>query len=122
MPIIWERWDGFRTLDPSLRDLRTFSDGLNDFVEMTIVSRLPPDFDVDDLQDKMEAWRNGAILTFRGSDPAYVAEKNTPPVRALFRAIRAEGAKPRFKLKDRDIGYEHCGTRLGVSNGSLWSR
>ena len=89
----------FRTLDPSLRDLRTFSDGLNDFVEMTIVSRLPPDFDVDDLQDKMEAWSNGAKLTFRGSDPAYVAEKNTPPVRALLRAIRAEGAKPRFKLK-----------------------
>jgi LysW-gamma-L-lysine carboxypeptidase len=89
----------FNTLDPSLRDLHTHSDGLNDYVEMTIVSRLPPDFDVDDLQDKMEAWSNGARLTFRGSDPAYVAEKNTPPVRALLRAIRAEGAKPRFKLK-----------------------
>jgi LysW-gamma-L-lysine carboxypeptidase len=89
----------FSTLDPSLRDLHTFSDGLNDFVEMTIVSRLPPDFDVDDLQDKMEGWSNGAKLTFRGSDPAYVAQKNTPPVRALLRAIRGEGAKPRFKLK-----------------------
>ncbi|MDF1512402.1 MAG: [LysW]-lysine hydrolase [Anaerolineae bacterium] len=89
----------FWTLDPSLRDLRTFSDGFNDFVEMNIVSRLPPDFDVDDLQDKMEAWSNGAKLIFRGSDAAYVAEKNTPPVRALLRAIRAEGAKPKFKLK-----------------------
>ncbi len=89
----------FNTLDPSLRDLHTFSDGFNDYVEMTIVSRLPPEFDVDDLQHKMEAWSNGAKLTFRGSDPAYVAKKNTPPIRALLRAIRAEGAKPRFKLK-----------------------
>jgi len=89
----------FHTLDPALRDLRTWSDGLSDSVEMNIVARLPPDFNVDDLQDKMEAWSNGARLTFMGSDPAYQSEKNSAPVRALLRAIRAEGAKPRFKLK-----------------------
>jgi len=89
----------FRTLDPSLRDLRTYSDGLYDYVEMNIVARLPPDFNVDALQSHMEAWSNGADLTFLGSDPAYRAEKNTAPVRALLRSIRAEGGRPRFKLK-----------------------
>lgn len=89
----------FNSLDPALRDLRTYSDGLNDYVEMTIVTRLPPGFSVDALQEKMEAWANGAKLTFRGSDPAYRSEKNIPPVRALLRAIRAEGGRPRFKLK-----------------------
>jgi LysW-gamma-L-lysine carboxypeptidase len=89
----------FNSLDPALRDLRTYSDGLNDYVEMTIVTRLPPDFSVDELQEMMEAWSNNAKLTFLGSDPAYRSEKNTPPVRALLRAIRAEGGKPRFKLK-----------------------
>ncbi len=89
----------FSTLDPALRDLHTYSDGLNDYVEMNIVARLPPGFSVDDLQAHMEAWSNGATLKFLGCDPAYEAEKNTPPVRALLRAIRSEGGRPRFKLK-----------------------
>jgi [amino group carrier protein]-lysine/ornithine hydrolase len=89
----------FNTLDPALRDLHTYSDGLFDYVEMNIVARLPPSFNVDDLQAHMEAWSNGAELRFLGCDPAYEAEKNTSPVRALLRAIRAEGGQPRFKLK-----------------------
>ncbi len=89
----------YGTLDPALRDLHTYSDGLNDFVEMNIVVRLPPSFNIDGLQSQMEAWSNGAELKFLGSDPAYRSEKNTPPVRALLRAIRAEDGQPRFKLK-----------------------
>jgi [amino group carrier protein]-lysine/ornithine hydrolase len=89
----------FNTLDPALRDLHTYADGLSDYVEMNIVARLPPSFNVDDLQGFMEAWSNGAELRFLGCDPAYQAEKNTAPVRALLRAIRAEGGQPRFKLK-----------------------
>ncbi|MBN1874967.1 MAG: [LysW]-lysine hydrolase [Anaerolineae bacterium] len=89
----------FHTLDPALRDLHTYSDGLNDHVEMKIVVRLPPDFDPDELQEKMDVWGSEAKLTFRGSDPAYQSDKNIPPVRALLRAIRAEGGKPSFKLK-----------------------
>jgi len=89
----------FNSLDPALRGLHTYSDGLNDYAEMKIVVRLPPGFDANDLQEKMDVWSNGAKLTFRGSDPAYRSAKNIPPVRALLRAIRAEGGKPRFKLK-----------------------
>lgn len=89
----------YNTLDPALRDLQTFSDGLNDYVEMNIVARIPPAFNIDELQSHMEDWSNGAELKFLGSDPAYRSEKNIPPVRALLRAIRAEGGRPRFKLK-----------------------
>jgi [amino group carrier protein]-lysine/ornithine hydrolase len=89
----------FNTLDPALRDLHTYADGLADHVEMNIVARLPPSFNVDELQAFMEAWSNGAELRFLGCDPAYQAEKNTAPVRALLRAIRVEGGQPRFKLK-----------------------
>lgn len=32
-------------------------------------------------------------------DPPFEAERNTPVVRALLRAIRAQGGTPRFKLK-----------------------
>ena len=89
----------FHTLDPALRGFRTFSDGLEDGVEMNVVIRLPPEADAADLERKMHTGCNGARLSFPGSDPPFQAEKNTPPVRALLRAIRAEGGRPRFKLK-----------------------
>ena len=89
----------FNTLDPALRDFRTFSEGLDDGVDMNIVVRLPPGADAADLKRKMRTWCNGARLSFPGNDPPFRAEKNTPLVRALLRAIRAEGGRPRFKLK-----------------------
>ncbi len=89
----------FDTLDPVLRAIRTFGDGLEDGVEMSIGLRLPPGLDVAALQQEMRAWSNGAQLTFPYSEPPFQAEKNTPLVRALLRAIRAEGGRPRFKLK-----------------------
>lgn len=89
----------FDTLDPALRDFRSFSNGLYDGVEMNIVMRLPLGVETADLKRKMRVWCNGARLSFPGSDPPFRSEKNTPPVRALLRAIRAEGGRPRFKLK-----------------------
>jgi LysW-gamma-L-lysine carboxypeptidase len=89
----------FDTLDPTLQAIRTFGDGLEEGVEMSIGLRLPPGLDVATLQQKMRAWCNGAQLTFPYSEPPFQAEKNTLLVRALLRAIRAEGGRPRFKLK-----------------------
>jgi len=79
--------------------MRTFGDGLEDGVEMNIGLRLPPGANVAALQDQMRARCNGARLSFPDCVPPFQAEKNTPPVRALLRAIRAEGGRPRFKLK-----------------------
>jgi LysW-gamma-L-lysine carboxypeptidase len=89
----------FDTLDPALQAIRTFGDGLEEKVEMSIGLRLPPGLDTVALQQKMRAWCNGAQLAFPYREPPFQAEKNTPPVRALLRAIRAEGGRPRFKLK-----------------------
>lgn len=89
----------FDTLDPTLRAVHTFGNGLEDGVEMSIGLRLPPGADVLALQQQMRNWCDGAELAFPYSEPPFRAEKNTPPVRALLRAIRAEGGRPRFKLK-----------------------
>jgi LysW-gamma-L-lysine carboxypeptidase len=89
----------FDTLDPTLRAMRTFDDGLEEGVEMSIALRLPLDLGVTALQQEMRAWCNRAQLTFPYSEPPFLAEKNTPLVRALLRAIRVEGGRPRFKLK-----------------------
>jgi LysW-gamma-L-lysine carboxypeptidase len=89
----------FDTLDPALADFRTYSDGLSDGVDMSIVMRLPPGLQPEALEQSIRGWCNGAELTVYPSDPPFQAEKNTPLVRAMLRAIRAEGGRPRFKLK-----------------------
>lgn len=89
----------FHTLDPALRSLNTFTDGLNDGVTMHVVTRVPPGVPAEDLRQRLDGWRDGAELTFHASDPPIQSEKNTPLVRALLRSIRAGGGNPRFKLK-----------------------
>jgi LysW-gamma-L-lysine carboxypeptidase len=89
----------FNALDPSLREMQTFGNGLTEGVEMAIGIRLPPRCSASDLMEKMEAWCGEAELAFPYSEVPYRADKNTPLVRALLPAIRTAGGKPRFKLK-----------------------
>ncbi|MBN1814832.1 MAG: [LysW]-lysine hydrolase [Anaerolineae bacterium] len=90
----------FDTLDPALREFRTFSDGLNTGVKMSVAMRLPPDFKPEVLKRKMRAWAEGAKLKYSPLDmPYHQSDKNNPLVRAMLKAIRAEGGRPRFKLK-----------------------
>lgn len=89
----------FDTLDPALREFSTFSDGLNDGVDMNIVVRLPPGFEASTLERQIRTWGNGANLKFHPSDPPFQAEKNTRLVRAMLKAVREQGGRPRFKLK-----------------------
>ena len=89
----------FHTLDPALRAFNTSGDGLSDGVTMQITTRIPPGVEIADLRERLIAWLDGAELRFGASDPPVRSEKNTPPVRALLRSIRAGGGKPRFKLK-----------------------
>jgi LysW-gamma-L-lysine carboxypeptidase len=90
----------FDTLDPALRHFRTFSDGLSTGVEMSVALRLPPDFKPEILKRKMKLWAEGARLKYSPLDMPYrQGDKNNPLVRAMLKAIRAEGGRPRFKLK-----------------------
>jgi LysW-gamma-L-lysine carboxypeptidase len=89
----------FDTLDISLRDFHTFSDGLEESAEMKVSMRVPLQFEVSELEREMLAWQLDGKLTLDMGDPAFEGEKNTPVVRALLRAIRGEGGTPRFKLK-----------------------
>ena len=89
----------FHTVDPALREFCTFGDGLNEGVNMNIVVRLPPGLEASTLEQEIRSWCNGAHLTFHPSDPPFETCKNTPVVRAMLRAIRGMGGRPRFKLK-----------------------
>jgi LysW-gamma-L-lysine carboxypeptidase len=89
----------FDSLDPVLQAVNTFDDGLEQGVEMNVALRLPPELDLAALRRQLDSWSMGAELIFPYQELAYVAQKNTAPVRALLRAIRREGGQPRFKLK-----------------------
>ena len=89
----------FRTLDPSLRDMHTSSDGLEDCITMNVCLRTPPDLNFDDLKAQIRQWAGTATVEFPYMDPAVRSEKNSPLVRAFLKAIRGVGGKPRFKLK-----------------------
>jgi [amino group carrier protein]-lysine/ornithine hydrolase len=89
----------FERLDARILRFHADHDGFRDTAAMTIGFRLPPDFDVAALQQRLEAWAEGAELRFDYADPAVRAEKNTPLVRAFLKGIRNAGGTPRFKMK-----------------------
>jgi len=90
----------FNTLDPSLRHIRSSSDGLTQRVEMSIGLRVPPEYDVDELIARaLTEWRDDADVLPRGREAPFRAEKRTPLTSAFLAAIRAEGARAAYVTK-----------------------
>lgn len=96
----------FEQLMPSLRAIRSSSDGITDVVEMTMGFRLPPSFDTDALERLIgdAASRDlpphaRATVRFRGREVAWQSNRTTILAKAFAAALREAGAPPRFKLK-----------------------
>ena len=89
----------FDQLLPSLRHIRTTSDGLTEVVEATVGFRLPPDLDIKALEARVRDLAGPARVRCYAWEPAFRAPRNTPLVRAFTQAIRRAGGRPRFKLK-----------------------
>ena len=99
-----ERWNEdrprlFDQLMPSLRSIRTDSDGLTDRVHATLGFRLPPEFDRAGFQDRLTGLAAGGELSFYGGEQAWTSPRTTPLARAFQRSIRAQDATPRFLHK-----------------------
>lgn len=89
----------FDQLLPSLRSIRTESDGLIEAVDVTVGFRLPPNYDVDRLETIARELAGPATVRCYSYEPAFRASNRTPLVRAFLRSIRAAGGQPTFKLK-----------------------
>ncbi len=89
----------FERVLPSLRAIRTSSDGLTDVVEASFGFRLPPDFDVERLRAFLAERAEGAELRFHGHEVAWTSPRTTPLARALLGSIRAAGGEARAKHK-----------------------
>ncbi len=89
----------FERVDLSLLAICSSEDDFSTSVEMKVGLRLPPGLEPLLVARQVSSLAGGATLEFSGEERAFVAERNTPLVRAFLEAIRAEGGKPRFKLK-----------------------
>lgn len=89
----------FARVNPSLRHIHSEADGLVERVTMGIGLRLPVGFDKEALKADLESWRGEAVVSTRGYEPAFRAEKRNALTSAFLAAIRAEGGTPAFLTK-----------------------
>ncbi|MBL7199410.1 MAG: [LysW]-lysine hydrolase [Anaerolineae bacterium] len=99
-----DRWNAdhdrmFDQLIPSLRNVNTEDDGFVETVCMVLGFRLPPEIDVDGLQETLRDLAGGARLHLYGREAAYRAPRSTSLARAFVRAIHAQGARATFQVK-----------------------
>jgi N-acetyl-ornithine/N-acetyl-lysine deacetylase len=91
----------FASLMPSLRNITTNQDGLEEHAQLHIGLRLPPHYDITALRALLEQWsgEDGAHISFSGEELAFQTTRTTPVSRAFIAAIRAIGGRPVFKHK-----------------------
>jgi LysW-gamma-L-lysine carboxypeptidase len=89
----------FDQLLPTLREMRSESDGFVESARLKFGLRLPPGLSVEAVTGMVSALAGDDRLEFVEGVPAYRAEKNTPLVRAFLGSIRAEGGEPGFTVK-----------------------
>ncbi len=86
-------------LDPSLRYVHTDDDPFNDAVTMRIGMRVPIGLTINQVEEEIEKFRDGARVEFSSEEEPFRADKNNALVRAFLGAIRAQGGAPAFTLK-----------------------
>jgi LysW-gamma-L-lysine carboxypeptidase len=89
----------FNAITPSIRSMRTESDGLYDVATLSIGLRLPPGVDIPALQAEILELAGYAEIVFEGIQKGYRSDKRSPLVPPFLRAIRAYGGEPRFTVK-----------------------
>jgi N-acetyl-ornithine/N-acetyl-lysine deacetylase len=91
----------FAALMPSLRNVSSNQDGLEDRVQLRIGYRLPPAYDIAALRTQLVQWadEDDAHISFSGEETAFQTTRTTPVSRAFISAIRTIGGQPVFKYK-----------------------
>jgi [amino group carrier protein]-lysine/ornithine hydrolase len=89
----------FDQFTPTLRGMRSESDGFVDSACLSINIRLPLELSCDSAVALLKEMAGSANIEIADCTPAYRGEKNTPLVRAFLSGIRQAGGQPGFVLK-----------------------
>ncbi len=89
----------FHSLSPRLLAVSSWDDGAEGRARIRFSVRIPPGLGVDEVKRRLRDLTLPHRLQFDGAEEPFTAERNTPLVRDLLRAMRASGARPRFSMK-----------------------
>jgi [amino group carrier protein]-lysine/ornithine hydrolase len=95
----------FDRLLVSLHGIDSGGDGFEEWARLLVATRLPPDLLPESWYEQLAAYPQLSAISGISVEPvgfpvpAYVAEKNTPLVRAFLQGIRAAGGQPGFVFK-----------------------
>lgn len=89
----------FDQLDPSLRALNSNDDGFTDRATMRIGVRVPVGLTIEQVEQQVAQYANGATVAFSSEEQPFRADKNNALVRAFLNAIRGAGGTPAFTVK-----------------------
>ncbi|MFZ6026856.1 MAG: [LysW]-lysine hydrolase [Chloroflexota bacterium] len=90
----------FEQVSPTLRGMSSETDGFSESAGLRFNLRIPPGMEISTCDGLLRSLLDDATLTLLDSVPAYRSDKNTPLVRAFLSAIRAQGGKPNFSVKN----------------------
>lgn len=105
----------FEQLMPSLREIKSGSDGLREWCDLMIGLRLPVEFGPEQVQAAFEAQFDlmgadeGCELVFFGPEVAFRSSRDTALARAFVDGIRAEKMRPAFKHKSGTADFNIAG-------------
>jgi LysW-gamma-L-lysine carboxypeptidase len=89
----------FETLTCTLSDIIVKHDEFNTTAELILDFRIPPDFPMQDLEEKLKSAVGEGTLEIDHSDPPVLVGKNNRLVKSLLHAIRQNDGSPKFKKK-----------------------
>ncbi len=87
------------TLQASLREISSRSDGFQEIVQMRVGLRVPLNFPTAEFKAQLLVWAGDGQLEFMGEELPIRSDKNSPLVRAFYSAIREVGGQPAPKSK-----------------------
>jgi len=93
------RTGAFHTVQATIRELRTSSDGLTERASLVAGFRLPPGLAPSQLQQAIVPCASIGQLDFRGHEAAHVSPRDNAVARHLSAAIRREGERPVLRVK-----------------------
>lgn len=89
----------FDQVTPTLRGMRSTSNGFDETAQLHVNVRLPEDVIPSQVIAFLQSISAAGQIQIEDGIPAFRVEKNSPLVRAFLAAIRQQGGKPVFSLK-----------------------
>lgn len=93
------RTGAFHTVQATIRELRTSSDGLTERASLVAGFRLPPGLAPSQFQQAIVPCASIGQLDFLGHEAAHVSPRDNAVARHLSAAIRREGERPVLRVK-----------------------